>query len=282
MTEVGLIFKSNSETFTLRQDTANVASFIDVHNLTTANVQSVDYNTPHPGSETWTVQIDNDSFIKFTGWQHGLSVQVKGKGNIFSGSEGMFGSWDYGGVRFKNGTLFDTSLGWMSPGAIELALDWQVHVANSLMFAPSAVCDASSTCGPAPAAFQCHDVRRVLEVDECDYTNCDHISPQFLKEACEIDLDLTGDTSFACEPSKLDPIIEIPDSNDFIPHPNDNVGVEDPDEPDPDDPDKPPDGDHGGEDNCPDCHHPCETNCTHTSGCNPGMYLQTYSILHPV
>ncbi len=29
--------------------------------------------------------------------------------------------------------------------------------------------------------------------------------------------------------------------------------------------------------NCTDCHeepHPCETNCTHTSGCNPGMYVQ--------
>jgi hypothetical protein len=289
VTEVGLIFKNNGETFTLKQDAAGVDTFTVADGLTPLlNVQSVVSNIPYPGSQTWTVQIDNDSFIKFTGWYHGLSVQVKGKGNIFSGSEGMFGSWDYGGVRFKNGTVFNTAQGWASPGAIDLALDWQVPFAESLMSVPSSICDASPSCGPAPLAFACTDVRRALEqVSECDKTDCNHINVPLLKEACENDIILTNDTSFACEPSKLDPIIEEPHPGDFIPHPNDNVGDVDPDEPiddelfddepiddkpnddkpnddEPND-DKPnDDGNHG---------HPCETNCTHTSGCNPGMYM---------
>jgi hypothetical protein len=225
VTEVGLIFKNNGETFTLKQDAAGVDTFTVADGLTPLlNVQSVVSNIPYPGSQTWTVQIDNDSFIKFTGWYHGLSVQVKGKGNIFSGSEGMFGSWDYGGVRFKNGTVFNTAQGWASPGAIDLALDWQVPFAESLMSVPSSICDASPSCGPAPLAFACTDVRRALEqVSECDKTDCNHINVPLLKEACENDIILTNDTSFACEPSKLDPIIEEPHPSDFIPHPNDGV-----------------------------------------------------------
>ena len=84
MTEVGLRFKSNFETFNLRQAVAGVGNFIVVHYLTPVNVQSVTSSNPSPGHNIWTVLIDNDSFIKFSGWAGGFSVQVRGKGNIFS------------------------------------------------------------------------------------------------------------------------------------------------------------------------------------------------------
>jgi hypothetical protein len=53
-----------------------------------------------------------NSYIHFNVWYGGLSIQVYGHGFIFCESEGMFGSWNYGGVRFPNGTAFDLSGGW--------------------------------------------------------------------------------------------------------------------------------------------------------------------------
>ena len=236
MTEVGLKIKSSpNEKFNLRlHANGTYTATNSLANLWTVLGVGGPLNPSLGG--TWNIQIDHDSSIKFHGWTGGISVQVIGKGDIFSGSEGMFGSWDYGGVRFKDGTLFDTTLGYASPGAIALAQDWQVTV-DSLMFAPSAVCDASPSCGPTEA-FQCTDVRRALEVSDsrdgsrrldssCGKTDCNHISVDFLKEACEKDIDLTGDISFACEPSKLIPLIVEPGPNDFVPHPNYPVGTSD-------------------------------------------------------
>eukprot|EP00586_Coscinodiscus_wailesii_P021351 CAMPEP_0172507312 /NCGR_PEP_ID=MMETSP1066-20121228/202770_1 /TAXON_ID=671091 /ORGANISM="Coscinodiscus wailesii, Strain CCMP2513" /LENGTH=242 /DNA_ID=CAMNT_0013284817 /DNA_START=329 /DNA_END=1060 /DNA_ORIENTATION=- len=220
------------ETFNLRQD-SNAGNYILNNGLGTSSVQSV----TQPSTNVWNVQIDDDSFIVFSGWSGGLSVQVVGMGNIFSGSEGMFGSWDYGGVRFPNGYLFDTSQGYTSPGAIALAEAWQVPLPDSLMFEPSNICDASSSCGPGHV-FLCTDVRRTLrgrkyfidekkkkpyEVVDSDCSgDCSDISPAFLREACEIDIVRTGDKSFACEPSKLNPLIKVPGPGDFIPHPMDS------------------------------------------------------------
>jgi hypothetical protein len=237
VTEVGLKFKNTLEIFNLRVDGAG--TYTETNSLTALSVLSV-VSPPTPSlGGTWDINIDSDSLIRFNGWSGGMSVQVVGKGNIFSGSEGMFGSWDHGGVRFQNGNLFNTAQGWNSPGAIKLALDWQVDIADSLMNVPSALCDASSACGPTET-FLCTDVRRALNEEVGDYasgknrrlnvdptctaTDCNDITVDFLKEACEKDIALTGDTSFACEPSKVNPIIEIPGPNDFVPHPTDSLG----------------------------------------------------------
>ena len=68
-----------------------------------------------------------------------------------------------------------------------------------------------------------HTMRRLERDSSCDKMDCNHISPAYLKEACEFDIALTNDASFACEPSKIDPIIEVPGPNDFVPHPLDPV-----------------------------------------------------------
>jgi hypothetical protein len=231
VTEVGLKFKSSGEIFNLRIDGAG--TYTETNSLTALSVLSVQSPTNPSSGGTWDIKIDDDSFIRFNGWAGGISVQVVGKGNVFSGSEGMFGSWNHGGARFLNGTLFNTAQGWNSPGAIDLALDWQVPSIDSLMTTPSSICDASPSCGPNET-FSCTDVRRALEVSDshdgrrrldssCNKTDCDHITVDFLKEACEKDIELTGDTSFACEPSKLIPLIVVPGPNEFVPHPNDPI-----------------------------------------------------------
>lgn len=51
----------------------------------------------------------------------------------------------------------------------------------------------------------------------------DDMEPQLVKEACEQNVALTGDSSWACKPSKVYPIIEVPGPNDFIPHPIDET-----------------------------------------------------------
>ncbi len=169
----------------------------------------------------------------------GLSVQVQGGGTLFGGSEGMFGSWDYGGARFRNGTLYDTTVGYAATAltSFEMAYDWRVPLADSLMFAPDDTCDPGNQCGPTEA-FACDDVRRVMLEDgnilkknpakrllsvECNNTSCDAIDIDFLREACETDVAITGDTAWACEPSKVEPLIVFPGPNDFIPHPTDPI-----------------------------------------------------------
>jgi hypothetical protein len=150
----------------------------------------------------------------------------------------MFGSWNHGRARFRNGTIYDTSVGYAATAATSFALvqDWKVPLAESLMVSPDDTCDSSSACGPTEA-FDCNDVRRMLEMRDssdvdnnrrltniditCSETDCSNISVQLLKEACEQDIALTNDTSWACEPSKVNPIIVEPGPNDFVLHPSD-------------------------------------------------------------
>ena len=139
---------------------------------------------------------------------------------------------------FRNGTIYDTSGGYAATAATSFALvqDWKVPLAESLIVSPDDLCDSSSACGPTEA-FDCTDVRRMLEMSDssdvdnnrrltniditCSETDCSNISVQLLKEACERDIALTNDTLWACEPSKVNPIIVVPGSNDFVPHPSD-------------------------------------------------------------
>ena len=152
----------------------------------------------------------------------------------------MFGSWNHGGARFRNGTIFDTTGGFSVTAATSIALaqDWKVLLAESLMASPDDTCDPRSTCGPTEA-FECTAVRRMLEMSDssdvdnnrrltniditCSETDCSNISVQLLKEACERDIAFTNDTSWACEPSKVNPIIVEPGPNDFVPHSSDET-----------------------------------------------------------
>ena len=187
-------------------------------------------------SNSHTIDFDGvPSFIKILAYNHGLSLQVQGHGSIFSDSEGMCGSWNYGGVRFSNGTSFSTVGGWAATAAtsFELAEDWQVLASNSGLLVPSQICDASKTCGPNDA-FLCGDVRRLEDVAEanskgtvralgeevnpnCDKT-CDDIIDPIFREACEADITYSGnkDTTWACQESYLEPVLAKVDQCDFV------------------------------------------------------------------
>jgi len=171
------------------------------------------------------------SFIRVTNYGGNINLQVQGDGRIFCGSEGMLGSWNYGGVRFRNGALYDTSGGWAATRltSIALALDWQIPLNDNLLTDPSSICDASSDCGPSEI-FDCTDSRRVLEVDEkqeeremqstiCSLSCDDIFDPTptlILRSSCEEDLILlSGDNFFTCQPAYTDPIIVVADPNDF-------------------------------------------------------------------
>ena len=78
-------------------------------------------------------------------------------------------------------------------------------MADSLMEPPSEVCDASSSCGQSGDTFQCENTRRLQDVD-CDRT-CDDIDIPLFREQCELDVKLTNDPSWACEPNYVDPVV---------------------------------------------------------------------------
>lgn len=206
VTEVGLFFKAHGEVF--HMNTTGQATF----NIT--NGASVTQLAAYSGYDI-VFAGNPDSFIRVTNYFGNIAIQAMGNGYIFSDSEGMFGSWNHGGVRFRNGTLFDTSGGWAATRerSIELALDWMVQPNESLFLDPSVECDGSRNCGPGET-FLCDATRR-LETEKCE-KSCDDIPNEIAKSACEEDLViLNGDNTFTCQPAYIEPLIVEADSCDF-------------------------------------------------------------------
>ncbi len=214
----------------MRDDGTNSGSPVYVTDQSVSPVFPFSVTT---GAQYTQINMDPNNFIKINTWAYGISVQVQGTGTFFAGSEGMFGSWDHGFVRFRNGTIFDTSGGFAATAAtsIDLALDWMVPVSDSILFNPSNQCDASSSCGTGNP-FSCTDVRRNLEIFESDSKNrklatscgktCADITEPMTQLMCMEDMILSGgDEEWACDLAKLDPIVLTPGPNDFTPHPND-------------------------------------------------------------
>ena len=166
-----------------------------------------------------THRIDFDvpfgqSFMLVHNFWGGLSVQVQGQGYLFSHSEGMCGSWNFGGVRFRNGTSFNLSGGYydIKSRSFDLASSWKIPLSISRLWDPSEICDASSDCGQGNV-FQCSDTRQLrakntrhLQDPNCKKTCSDITLPQ-AREQCELDVELTGDDSWACTPNYVNPII---------------------------------------------------------------------------
>eukprot|EP00546_Thalassionema_frauenfeldii_P009260 CAMPEP_0178923728 /NCGR_PEP_ID=MMETSP0786-20121207/16913_1 /TAXON_ID=186022 /ORGANISM="Thalassionema frauenfeldii, Strain CCMP 1798" /LENGTH=299 /DNA_ID=CAMNT_0020598321 /DNA_START=538 /DNA_END=1437 /DNA_ORIENTATION=- len=169
--------------------------------------------------------------IKMFG-RNDIILQVRGDGTIFCNSEGMLGSFNYGGVRFRNGALYDTTGGWPATRltSIALARDWQVPLEENLLTNPSDICDASSNCGPGEA-FECTSSRRLddethlpndereLQSPVCDKT-CDDIGildpTGIMQSACEEDLLLLdGNNIFTCQPAYVEPTIIAANPDDF-------------------------------------------------------------------
>lgn len=138
-------------------------------------------------------------------------MTVFGCNFLLAGSEGMCGSWNNRGARFKDGTPMDLSGSYFDrrSRAMDLAQSWKIEPSQSLLWNPSNECDPSPGCGLGET-FACDSLRaRRLEVNPGCTRRCSDISiPQF-REQCEKDIELTGDASWACEPTYVDPIIAL-------------------------------------------------------------------------
>lgn len=219
ITEVGVLFKASGETFTykLKKGTNHRAGFIVDNKLTAASQVRV-----RRFRRGYQININAKNLIRISPNNWGIVLQIRGGGGYMFGSVGMCGSWNYGEARFKDNSIFDTSGGYRGTrdSSIALALDWQVPVASSILTDPSGVCDASSQCGKGKA-FTCDgDEDTGPIVPDCKETNCDKVEPAERKEACENDIETTGDTSWACKYIDENPLpIITPAPNQFVPAP---------------------------------------------------------------
>lgn len=206
VTEAALVMKNSLETFHIQAVSSDVDLAV-THSLTTAS--GVEYSASYGNHK---IIFDSESFILFSQSWVGINISVQGKGHVFSGSEGMFGSWNFGGVRFRDGTPFSTVGGYSGTRerSLELARSWQVPLDQSYFQVPSDVCDVVENSGD----------RRQLNggtpvFPDCT-SSCDDIEIDFVREACKEDVLLTGDTSWACDPHYLDPIIQLSNQCEFV------------------------------------------------------------------
>lgn len=165
-------------------------------------------------SKKWIIKFrdDPESEIRFTVYYDEISIEAVGTGKIFCGSEGMMGSWDYGGVRFPDGQPFDTRGGYSVTRDTShvLALSWQVQQSDSLMNIHSNICTNDDSCGPPPSPVTCpkRTFRRT-----CD-RECDNITDSLARSECEMDNEVLGaeNNVYACNPATTDPL-QCPDED---------------------------------------------------------------------
>jgi hypothetical protein len=206
ITQVTVLMKQTQELFKISLNTAAVNTIVTgaVYS-TVGNVHKIDFNNV-------------PSFIKITKGSNGITLQVQGHGSIFSNSEGMCGSWNHGGVRRSDGTIYSTAGGWAATAltSFSLADSWKIPLALNELVAPTAICDASKLCGPNNA-FACNAVRKLQKgpaFEECGKT-CSDIKDDVFAEACYLDIDMTDDTSWACQPGYLEPVLKPASPCDF-------------------------------------------------------------------
>jgi len=212
ITQVTVLMKNTLESFKIAAGGAPVNTIVTGATYSnTGNVHTIDFSGV-------------PSFIKITEWGSNLSLQVVGHGTIFSNSEGMCGSWDLGGVREADGTVFSTAGGWAATAltSIDLAVSWNIPPppANQLLFPAldtnnDPICDASKVCGTGSGfAFACNAVRKLQDERECK-KNCNTIEDEAFADACKLDIETTGSNSWACQPSYLEPVLEKSSPCDF-------------------------------------------------------------------
>jgi len=212
--EVGLIMKLTGEVF---RAAASASGLLVLEN----NITSASNAAYSNQGQSWhKISFSDVSFILVRGSASGMNVEASGRGVVFTDSEGMFGSWNTGGARFPNGTIFDLSGTYTEKKdtAIQLAESWKVSEEESLMQTHSDICIGDSSCGVAPNLFSCDEYgpggdrrlgqgsRKLQVFPECERT-CDDIVNPLLKEFCELDVELTEDPSWACDSSYVDPVI---------------------------------------------------------------------------
>ncbi len=215
--EVVALFKLSGETFVYKMNhKSKGGGYTAVNKLTSNSVSSV---TPTGGG--YMININSKNLIRVSGGGIGITLEVRGGGGYMFDSVGMCGSWNKGYARFKNGKIFNTSGGYSGTrgSSISLAKDWQVPVASSALTNPSDICDASAQCGPGKT-FACDDVggQAAAIVPGCTEVNCNKVTPILFRYACEDDVALTGDTSYACKYLQENPLpIYYPKPGEFGP-----------------------------------------------------------------
>lgn len=209
ITQITVLMKQTAESFKIALNTQAVNTIV------TGAAYSVTGNTHR-------IDFDNvPSFIKITKYSsYGLVLQVQGHGTIFSNSEGMCGSWNHGGVRRSDGSVYSTAGGWQGTAltSFSLADSWKIPPNLNQLVDPALdnnnlpICDASKVCGAQPAnAFPCNAVRKLVEegpvIEDCD-KKCSDIEDKVFADACRLDVANTGDNSWACQSSYLEPVLE--------------------------------------------------------------------------
>lgn len=146
----------------------------------------------------------SSSYIKITFYGEHISVEVVGTGNVFCGSEGMLGSWKYGGAKYSNGADYVPINDWYATRAtsINYALDWKVAMSDSRMNNPSDICIQESTCGTGNFP-PCSKMR---SEPSCNST-CNDLTDEKTKSECIADNELMGEENniFACNPAAKNP-----------------------------------------------------------------------------
>lgn len=211
ITAVGIIFKTTDETFYYYYDD-EASCFVTENNLKVGgSVKSVAYNK---------IIINDRNFIKLTGGHsyEGISLEVLGSGGYMFGSVGMCGSWNNGHARYRNGDIFDTSGGFGPQtyrSSYSLAKDWKVSQMilmdptkeSNLLSLGTGICEDSH--------FSYRGLRTPSMIkavhDGCEEMTCDKIESTLFRKACEADIAITGDTSWACADILVDhePILEV-------------------------------------------------------------------------
>jgi len=184
-----------------------------------SNGNGVSLSTVYSG---YQINFDNvaNSFIRITGGVWGFSLQIRGHGSIFSHSLGMCGSWEDGGVLKSDLTPYNDArtdpFSWQgmldtAATSFPLAKSWQVPYDSSQLIEPSPHCDNNKFCS-GNNDFPCGSVRRRLRSEKDDpidptcTSTCNDLDDPASKAACEADVKLTGDPSWACQPSYVDPV----------------------------------------------------------------------------
>lgn len=231
ITQVAVEFKANFELFRFKSNSGAYSGYTTTNGLTARSVEEV---TRVSGSDGHLITINEHNSIKIVGGTRAITLTVQGSGGYMFGSVGMCGNWNNGSVRFQDGSVYETS-GFGADNAFALALNWRLpfggvpnHMTPS---SAGSVCDGSDQCGPGHA-FPCGDLHdgdgdedRVLSLQakaNCKEQSCANIEDWIHREACEVDIALTGDTSWACEHINADPILYA-NPKDFVRRPEDKI-----------------------------------------------------------
>lgn len=204
-------------------------------------------DTSSPGLTEFQLNISSSpvQFIRVSQYFHGLSIAIQGNVGSFAGSSGMCGSWDVGGVLKPDGTPFgsapvntlDYALAWQVNTTESLFGRGPLGVctANSVCSSkfPEPATEEGFPCklpGRAPAdgtadngktrrlgmlqdkvgdpGNYSHRRRKLQEAPVCART-CTDIPASYpeLRLNCIFDVIVSGDSTFACDPAYVKPVL---------------------------------------------------------------------------